>query len=721
LARLGSGTKNTTTFLRGDNTFATVSQESTVINNNADNRMITGSGTANTLNGEANLTFDGTTLGLTGNQTVSGTLGVTGAITGTLATAAQTNITSVGTLTSFRSTGIDDNADALAITIDSSERVGIGNASPNANTKLDVNGAARIGNNSDGIIIESNTGSFDIGNASYIRRDSSSGALELTSGSTTARDMLFRTGSSGAESMRINSSGNVGIGNTASGFNAQADNLIVGSGSGDSGITIFSGSGSGDTGNIFFADGTSGDDPTRGGVSYNHGDNSMNFRVNDAPKMYINSSGNVGIGTTSPSETLHVVGDAKATRIIGNALMESSSGFSSDTFSVVGGTTSNQSTKHGAVFFSKHVDSNALLVGTHDATFNSFVVKGSGNVGIGKSVPLSKLDVTGGFITVSKDANTAGRIGASEYITGSTANDLIVQATGSGATKFYQSGVNSLNIDSSGRLLLGTTTEGDATADDLTVANTSHGGITIRTGTSSEGSLFYSDGTSGADEYRGFVQYLHSSNSLRFGTNSAERMRISSSGQVGVGTTSPGYAIMAVHGATGGNATFKATNTSTSGNTTCIMAFMDGSGSATSNSAFLQGFNGVTSYYLLGNGTHTFTSDENVKKNIETTRDGYLEDLARLRVVKYNWKHEEDGANKELGLIAQEVEEVFPNLVMEDIDPQIEEGQRRNKMIKVTVLPFMLLKAIQELSAKNEAQQTLIESMEARLTALEGA
>ena len=40
--------------------------------------------------------------------------------------AAQTQITSVGTLTSFRSTGIDDNADALSITIDSSERVGIG-------------------------------------------------------------------------------------------------------------------------------------------------------------------------------------------------------------------------------------------------------------------------------------------------------------------------------------------------------------------------------------------------------------------------------------------------------------------------------------------------------------------------------------------------------------------------------------------------------------------
>ena len=46
----------------------------TTINNNADNRIITGSGTANTLNGESNLTFDGSTLGLTGNQTVSGNL-----------------------------------------------------------------------------------------------------------------------------------------------------------------------------------------------------------------------------------------------------------------------------------------------------------------------------------------------------------------------------------------------------------------------------------------------------------------------------------------------------------------------------------------------------------------------------------------------------------------------------------------------------------------------
>ena len=59
-ARLGSGTASSSTFLRGDSTFAAVT--STTINNNADNRVITGSGTANTLNGESSLTFDGSKL-----------------------------------------------------------------------------------------------------------------------------------------------------------------------------------------------------------------------------------------------------------------------------------------------------------------------------------------------------------------------------------------------------------------------------------------------------------------------------------------------------------------------------------------------------------------------------------------------------------------------------------------------------------------------------------
>tara|TARA_R110000782_G_scaffold188772_1_gene278786 strand:- start:147 stop:1574 length:1428 start_codon:yes stop_codon:yes gene_type:complete len=119
-------------------------------------------------------------------------------------------------------------------------------------------------------------------------------------------------------------------------------------------------------------------------VVINEGGADVDFRVESDTQTHAlfvqGSDGKVGIGIGSPTSLLHVSGDAKANRIIGNALMESSSGFASDTFSVVGGTTSNQDSKHGGVFFSKHADSNSLLVGQHDTAFQSLVVKGSGDV-----------------------------------------------------------------------------------------------------------------------------------------------------------------------------------------------------------------------------------------------------------------------------------------------------------------------------------------------------
>jgi trimeric autotransporter adhesin len=118
---------------------------------------------------------------------------------------------------------------------------------------------------------------------------------------------------------------------------------------------------------------------------------------------------------------------------------------------------------------------------------------------------------------------------------------------------------------------------------------------------------------------------------------------------------------------------------------------------------------GYTNYYLYGNGTTSYSSDIRLKKNVQTAR-GYLEDLNKLRVVKYQWKGEDpDCQQVELGLIAQEVEEVFPNLIQE----HEVEGVGNMKHIKQSVLPFMMLKAIQE-------QQAIIESLTARVSALEG-
>ena len=109
-----------------------------------------------------------------------------------------------------------------------------------------------------------------------------------------------------------------------------------------------------------------------------------------------------------------------------------------------------------------------------------------------------------------------------------------------GYITFWTSAANDnnerLRIDSSGRVLIGTTTEGYSSADDLTIETAGHTGITIRSGTSSEGALMFSDGTSGADEYRGFIQYKHSNNNIDVGVNSVEKIRIHTDGTTSFAT-----------------------------------------------------------------------------------------------------------------------------------------------------------------------------------------
>ena len=96
-----------------------------------------------------------------------------------------------------------------------------------------------------------------------------------------------------------------------------------------------------------------------------------------------------------------------------------------------------------------------------------------------------------------------------------------------------------MRIDSDGRLILGTTTEGHVSADNFTVADSGHCGISIRSGTTSEGAIYFSDGTSGDAEYRGQVLYDHDGDYMRFSTAVSERLRIDSSGRLGVNNTAP--------------------------------------------------------------------------------------------------------------------------------------------------------------------------------------
>ncbi len=114
-----------------------------------------------------------------------------------------------------------------------------------------------------------------------------------------------------------------------------------------------------------------------------------------------------------------------------------------------------------------------------------------------------------------------------------------VDDSGSGNITATVDGTEALRVDSSGRVLLGTTTVGDGSADNLTIADVGHFGMTIRSGTSSVGGIYLGDGTSGSDQYRGFIEYNHSGDYLRLGTNSAERLRITSDGSVAIGGVTP--------------------------------------------------------------------------------------------------------------------------------------------------------------------------------------
>ena len=91
----------------------------------------------------------------------------------------------------------------------------------------------------------------------------------------------------------------------------------------------------------------------------------------------------------------------------------------------------------------------------------------------------------------------------------------------------------------SGRMLLGTTTEGQQNADNLTIADSGHCGLTIRSGTTSGGAIYFSDATSGGGEYEGYIEYNHPSRFMRFGTAQDEAMRLDSSGNLNIGGTLP--------------------------------------------------------------------------------------------------------------------------------------------------------------------------------------
>jgi hypothetical protein len=306
-------------------------------------------------------------------------------------------VNSINFIESGRSTAANSTADlritnlsngSTYMTITTAGNVGIGTTSPTQ--KLHVSGGANI---SDGIT--SGASQFS--------------SLFITSGSLNAS---FNSNTIGSI---ITTGGNIGIGTTgpigklslnlasaqqtSPGWNSSwatfgPGTSSTGSGSGNIGIGYAT---SNDSGFIAYSGGNLVCiAPNAAWIDMNYKANSHKFMVNNftAPNMVISSSGQVGIGTTSPSQTLHVrSGSNNFIRIESNQnLAGEVSGiefgvpaFSSATRSKITSTTYNADAS----------DLKFLTGAGTDSSIVRMILATSGNVGIGTTSPAAKLHVNG--------------------------------------------------------------------------------------------------------------------------------------------------------------------------------------------------------------------------------------------------------------------------------------------------------------------------------------
>ena len=106
----------------------------------------------------------------------------------------------------------------------------------------------------------------------------------------------------------------------------------------------------------------------------------------------------------------------------------------------------------------------------------------------------------------------------------------------------------------------------------------------------------------------------------------------------------------------------------------------------------------------------TETSDVRYKKNIEPIVDA-LDKVKQLKGITYDWKDETNDPSRQMGFIAQDVEEIFPELVKTN-------GQGYKSM-NYSKLVSVLVESVKELDEENQELDEENQSLEDRITELE--
>jgi len=395
-----------------------------------------------------------------------------------------------------------------------------------------------------------------------------------------------------------------------------------------------------------------------------------------SPLLYINATGNVGIGTSSPSYLLSVQNASADT----NTFVGQSSSTGMFTQWRYNATTANA---YGEI--STYGGNNPIYIQGQSGGGNTILNLLSGNVGIGTSSPSYSLDI------VNSSSNQI-KLGSS-----STSNYVIGRNTGTGYLSFYgnQTGYTGyvfggidgekMRLDASGNLGLGVTPSAwsGQTALQLSLGSVSSG--------SGELELQYNTYYNGGFKYvtsAGATQYSQNGSSHRWFTapsgtagnpiSFTQALTLDNSGNLLVGTTSAGL-----------------TNTNSitiqpTYNTNGDIVINHASGSASGQNYIIFGYNASGIGSITQNGTtgvlYNISSDARLKTNIVDAPQGNID---QIKVRSFDWIA--DGSHQEYGMVAQELLEVAPYAVHQPQDPDEMMGVDYSKLVP------MMIKEIQDL------------------------